>query len=262
MNTAQLSMGEYISGEFTVKNPLSRTTKSDSAYQMFEIKLGSLPIRVIAWADSCNSLERLCHGQTISLKGQFVKYFGNWQVRSTSIEVTNNYQEETVQAQVKLKAMMGWMPNKILQEFLFRLFKDEEFYNDFSTAPASLNHHHSYLGGLFVHSVDVAWQVFRDQSIPESDRYLGAIAGLLHDAGKIKTFSKMTRTTQGQLLHHDQLNLEVLSGHLNWLEQENSDLAIALRYLIAWKPSSHDSIPKLDVYEKIRAADRFSAGSG
>lgn len=260
MNTAQLSMGEYVSGEFTVKNPLLRTTKSDSAYQMFEIKLGSLPIRVIAWADSCNGLERLCHGQTISLKGRFEKFFGNWQVRSTSIEVTNNHQEKTVQAQVKLKAMMGWMPNKILQDFLFRLFKDEEFYNDFSTAPASLNHHHSYLGGLFVHSVDVAWQIFRDQSIPESDRYLGAIAGLLHDAGKIRTFSKMTRTNQ--LLHHDLLNLEVLSVHLNWLDQQDGDLATALRYLLAWKPSGYDPIPKLDVYEKIRAADRVSAGSG
>lgn len=260
MNTMQLNMGEYVAGEFIIKNPQSRTTNNNNIFQMFEIILDTLPIRVIAWADSCTSIMHLCHGQTISLKGQFEQFFGNRQVRCTSIKIKQNHQDKTTQAKVRLKAMMGWMPDATLQEFMFRLFKDEEFYNDFSTAPANLNHHHSYIGGLFVHSVDVAWQVFRDQSISENDRYLGAIAGLLHDAGKIRTFSKMTRTSQ--LLHHDLLSLEVLSVHLNWLDQQNSDLATALRYLLAWKPTSYDPIPKLDVYEKVRAADRVSAGSG
>lgn len=262
MNTALLNSSSVLSGEYVVKNPETRTTRGNSKYQLFDIQLGLLPIRVVAWANSCRGLINLSHGQKITINGQFERFFGNWQIRCTSIQITQNHQDEITNAKVKLRALMSWIPDKNLQNFTYRLFQDKEFYRDFSTAPASLSHHHCYIGGLFVHSVDVAWQVFRDQTIPVNDRYLGAIAGLLHDVGKIRTFSCMTRTIQGQLLHHDQLNLEVLSGHLTQLEQQNSDLANALRYLLAWKPTSHTPIPRLDVYEKIRAADRFSAGSG
>ncbi len=85
------------------------------------------------------------------------------------------------------------------------------------------------MNGLLVHSSDVAMQVFSQHLIPETERYIGTIAGLFHDIGKIRTLS--TNSTSPSLyLDHENYTLEILAPHLHLLERKNKQFADTLRY--------------------------------
>lgn len=255
-------IGQQINGDFFVKNPERKLSKNNRTYYTFEIKVGLLPVKVIAWKDSCTELVLPCHGKTMSLNGEWNYFHGHWQIKCLSLNHRNRESIEITQAKTRLRVLLSWMPNNNLKKFLVRILNDVSIAKDFSHAPASLKHHHAFPGGLLVHSVDVAWQVFSYSKLSEHERYLGTVAGLLHDIGKLKTLScDMTRTRLGVNLDHEQLSLEVISDHLAWLDLNDSELSIAIRYLLSWKPKGFDRILKLDVYEVIKTADRVSAGS-
>ncbi len=259
----EVLIGQRLSGEFTIKNPSYRVTKKNSGYLIFDLKTGLSPVKAIAWEGSYNGINRLWHGQNIQLEGLWEQFNGLWQIKCLSIRCTNKQAQEIAQAKIRLRALFAWLPDKILKNFVIQILNDESIAKDFSESPASLNHHHAFFGGLLVHSVDVAWQVFNQHRIPDQERYLGVVAGLFHDIGKIKTLSSnMKRSQLGVLVDHEQLTLEVLSPHLKWLDSQDPTSSVALRNLLSWKPRGFDRIPKFEVYEVIKMADRVSAGSG
>jgi len=258
----KILIGQRLSGEFTIKNPNYRTTKTNNAYLVFDLKTDLSPIKAIAWEGSYNGIQKLWHGQSIQVEGLWEQFNGLWQVKCLSIKYTNKQAQEIAQAKIRLRAFLAWLPDKTLKRFVIQILNDQAIAKNFSEAPASLNHHHAFPGGLLVHSVDVAWQVFNLHRIPDQERYLGVVAGLLHDLGKIRTLSSnMKRSQLGVLVDHEQLTLEILSPHLKWLESQDANLSIALRNLLCWKPKGFDRIPKFEVYEVMRMADRVSAGS-
>ncbi|HIU37974.1 MAG TPA: TraI domain-containing protein [Candidatus Aphodousia faecigallinarum] len=104
--------------------------------------------------------------------------------------------------------------------------------------PASASHHHSYPGGLIVHSLQCAeiaveigsYEIKFDAKTPE-DKYLNrdkwilacCLVGLLHDSGKV--FDLKVTDQQGQMWNPNTLTL------LDWIEQNNVD-----NYLVHWLP--------------------------
>ena len=104
--------------------------------------------------------------------------------------------------------------------------------------PASASHHHSYPGGLIVHSLQCAeiaveigsYEIKFDAKTPE-DKYLNrdkwilacCLVGLLHDSGKV--FDLKVIDQQGQKWNPNTLTL------LDWIEQNNVD-----NYLVHWLP--------------------------
>ncbi len=263
IKTAKKDLQSYpLKGEFTVKNPEQRVTKKNTTYMIFEINAGLLPVQAIAWNDSCQGLSKLWHGQTVWLTGQWELFYGQRQVRCLSLYKTHRQSQQIDQAKTRLRALLAWLPNNSLKGFLGRVLNDPAIAQGFISAPASVNHHHAFPGGLLVHSVDVAWQIFSQQRIAEKERYLGAVVGLFHDLGKIRTLLENgSRSELGVFVGHEQLTLEILSPHLSWLDKQDQQIAVAIRYLLSWKPKGLDRLPKLDINEYIRAADRVSAGS-
>lgn len=263
MNTTVLNISKTLSGDFTIKNPRSYKARNKSSYQLFEIKVDLLPVNVIAWKESCSGLSHLWHGQRVSIDGRWEKFNGAWQVHCHSIQAEKKYLNEIRRARVLLRAIFSWLPEDNLKQFLVRVFNDTTIVDDFSTAPASRAHHHAFTGGLMVHSVDVAWRLFNQRQFSSRERYLGVVAGLLHDIGKIKTLTKsMTRTQVGSVMNHELLTLEILSPHLRWLDEHDFEMAISLRSLLTWKPQNYDPIPALDVFEAVKSADRISSANG
>jgi len=221
-----------------------------------------LPITAIAWKESCKGLKNVSHGKKVGIEGQWHMFNGLWQVKCASI--TNLYREskEVSQARVRLRVILSWLPNSPLREFILSIFNDKNILEKFIIAPGSISHHHNYRGGLLVHSAETAWQVFNNQQLQPDDRHFGAVIALLHDIGKIWSYSSNKAITElGSYVDHELLTLEVLAPHLNWLDHVDAQLAIAIRYSLVWKKKSYDSIPKMDVIEVLKSADRLSAGS-
>ena len=263
MKANALNLPRSFSGEFTIKNPKLHKTQYNDQYHYFKIKVDLLPVNVVAWKKSCSGLSHLWHGQRVSIIGRWELFNGAWQVRCHSIHVEREYLREIKRARVLLRVIFSWLPDDNLKQFLIRVFNDAMIIDDFSTAPASRAHHHAFIGGLMVHSVDVAWRLFNQHHFSTRERYLGVVAGLLHDLGKIKTLTKgMTRTRVGSVIDHELLTLEILAPHLRWLDEYDLEMAISLRSLLTWKPQKYDPIPTLDIYEAVKSADRISSANG
>lgn len=147
-----------------------------------------------------------------------------------------------------------------LRRFLLGVLSNPEIRRPFFTLPASVEHHHSYAGGLLTHSLECAEMVATIPELESMQRDLGIVAALLHDIGKIPLLEVSgKRSKAGFLLHHETLTLEVLAPHLRLLDKAWEDGAIALRYLWCPAPLSTPQAPWMTVQEVVRAADRISA---
>ncbi len=169
-------------------------------------------------------------------------------------------QAKKAQLKTRLRRCYEALRQSRLQRFLLGVLGNPVILRPFFTLPASLEHHHSYSGGLCIHSLECAEFVMAVPELDPIQRDLGIVAGLLHDVGKIPLWdSNGKRTKAGFLLHHEALTLEVLASHLRLLDKAWPDGGVALRYLLS--PAALADHPRrwMTVREVIRAADRISA---
>jgi 23S rRNA maturation-related 3'-5' exoribonuclease YhaM len=158
----------------------------------------------------------------------------------------------------RLVAVTDQLSHPALKSFLSSIFLDLKLAEGFLTVPASQRHHHSYPGGLFVHSIECAEIVHASYPVQGCEKELGTVAALLHDIAKTRTMTATKRTTLGYVVEHDHLTLETLAPYLIKLEQTWPDGSIALRYLLTCN-GSKKSLPLMPIAEAVKYADRVSS---
>lgn len=131
----------------------------------------------------------------------------------------------------RFKQLRESIKSDSLSLFLKNVF-DDDLYHKFIHAPASVKHHHSCVGGLLQHSLEVAEHV-ANQAYESSDEHdIAVVAALLHDIGKVRTYNKNGHlSTLGRLVNHDSLTLEICAGALKQLDETWPDAAITLRHI-------------------------------
>lgn len=161
----------------------------------------------------------------------------------------------------RLERILRRCPVRALQQFLDAVFQVEAVALPYLSLPASRAHHHSWPGGLAEHSLEVARSVYNSAVLDDpEERALATIAALLHDLGKVRTFSTGGyRSRLGQVVPHTAITLEMLAEPLSALEKRWPDGAIALRYLLTWRSDRGAARPLLPVALLIEQADRYSA---
>ena len=168
---------------------------------------------------------------------------------------------------------LRYLKNPALRAFIQKVLENnEDPYTalHFIECPASYgNFHHSYSGGLLVHSYETARNMGSSirLSLPECSRDImetGIVAALFHDIGKTRTYSLDGKPLP---LHakipHDFLTLEICGPALHILEKTEPDLAALMRHL--WtcaSPGSRYGIPELHPLARfLRDADAHSAAA-
>ncbi|OED30444.1 3'-5' exoribonuclease YhaM family protein [Methanosphaera sp. WGK6] len=126
--------------------------------------------------------------------------------------------------------------NPYLKKTLHRLFDNDEICSDFLSAPAAKIHHHNYKGGLLIHTNEVIEICKTLTRIYEDLNYDLLITGaILHDIGKIKTYSYKTEdidiTYEGRMLDHIFIGSNLVENILNDINAPD-DLKINLIHLI------------------------------
>lgn len=121
---------------------------------------------------------------------------------------------------------------------LVRQFLDHpEWGGAYRQAPAAVKIHQAYLRGLWEHSVRVAELADGIAGHYESmDRDLVLTGALLHDIGKIGEYSYdrgIKFTTEGRLLGHIVIGLELLSGEIGKMNEFSQDLRNKLLHIIS-----------------------------
>lgn len=133
---------------------------------------------------------------------------------------------------------------KSLKTFGLEIMQNQELMEKFISIGASKNHHHSFPGGLLIHSLETAMITAQNiKLLPDEfsvhEREVTILAALFHDIGKTLTLGTQVHTNLGHMVHHDKLTLLVLANALVQLDKTWQKGAETLQYLLTWNPSDH-----------------------
>jgi 3'-5' exoribonuclease len=136
------------------------------------------------------------------------------------VMASENNQDDLVE---EIRSTIKEMKNTELKNLLRSFFCDKNFTEQFYKAPAAIVHHHNYIGGLLDHTVGVLKICKTSCGIfPDLDKDLLYTGVLLHDLGKMKTYTYGTGpigiSEEGELLDHLYLSCEMVKEKMDELE--------------------------------------------
>ena len=155
----------------------------------------------------------------------------------------------------ELQGVVGTIGNEPLRALLGRILSDPEIAARFKLAPAAKSLHHAYLGGLLEHVLSLcrlARLVL--QNYPDLDPDLVIAGAILHDIGKVYELSysrSFGYTTEGQLLGHMIIELEILHKALAAMPQFPRPLQTLLEHIIISHHGQYEfGSPKLPMFRE------------
>ena len=144
--------------------------------------------------------------------------------------------EDIEQLYAQLREYAASVGNVWLNRLLASVVEDPEIAPRLKRAPAAKRMHHAYLGGLLEHIVSLCGLCRAVAArYPEVDADLLLSGAILHDIGKIRELSyerSISYTTEGQLLGHIVLELELLTKKMDALEGFPADLKTLVQHLL------------------------------
>ncbi|UCG70670.1 MAG: HD domain-containing protein, partial [Thermoplasmata archaeon] len=136
----------------------------------------------------------------------------------------------------EMHALMGSVADENLRALLENFFSDENFTGAFKESPAAMKHHHSYLGGLLEHTLNVVKLCeMLSNNYPVLNRDLLITGAILHDIGKMDTYKAKTSidmTDSGKFLGHITLGSEMVKDKLKGMPSFPEVLKMKLNHLI------------------------------
>lgn len=259
-----------ISGLYRLRNPLRRTTRRGRPYLRVQLEDMNGSLYGYLWKDE------LENGGLRDLSPVYIE--GRLRRRSdgpvVDLDAIRQHRETDPAAVVRLipqsicpvpwlmpvlQVAVGRITIAPLAKFVAAVLADDSLAFAFASAPASLNHHHNYPGGLLAHSLECFQMVERHHEFARAHYQIGLVAALFHDIGKILTLThEMKRTSLGNCVDHDKLTLETLAPYLRELDRQWPQGATELRYLLTWKIGRR--VPDFDMADLVSCCDRLSAG--
>jgi 3'-5' exoribonuclease len=179
---------------------------------------------------------RRCRDEEVDFSDYFPK---------TAKDVEQMFQE--------LKEMAAELKNPWLKQLLEEFFQDEAWTAKFKQAPAAKSLHHAWLGGLLEHTLSLC-QLCRliSGQYPGIDGDLLFTGGVLHDIGKIDELNYhrgFSYTSEGQLLGHMILELEMVNRKIDRIPEFPRELKILLQHLIISHHGEYEfGSPKLPMF--------------
>lgn len=176
---------------------------------------GRVPAKV--WENAVALGERFEQGDVVEISGVAETYREELQIRLEEVrpvpadeaspgDFLPRSEQDTKSLERRLAEFVKSVGNEHLRGLLLNLFRDQAFRDKFISAPAAKALHHSYVGGLLEHTVEVAELCEKVVELfPRLDRDLLIAGAILHDIGKVEELTWRTAfdyTDQGQLLGH------------------------------------------------------------
>lgn len=210
--------GTTVDSPFAAGKVDFRDRETGDSFLLFSIKdrTGELP--AVLWDVPPDLKSNLKPGTVIHVSGttQDDSKHG-FQVKANSIRVLNpeEYQKEdyiavskrpTVEMEREIKDFISQIQNPSLKEFMTSWYLDPAFFKEFMSATAAKRIHHSCIGGLAEHTLEVV-NIALDMAkhYPEINKDIIIAGCLVHDIGKIRDYAIDTTiemSDDGKLMNH------------------------------------------------------------
>jgi 3'-5' exoribonuclease len=200
------------------------------------------------WDNIQGVFEALAPGDLVKVKGAIITFNDRLHLHIEKIRKAEEKDEVDITQLVSvvekdrnllfahLDELIAAVVNPHLNQLLNLIFSDAEIRKRFGDAPGGKLWHHNYLGGLLEHTLsvtDIAERV--GQLYPGVNRDLIVAAGLLHDIGKIHSYTYKTFidfTDEGRLVGHIVIGAQMVADKIKQIKDFSEELKTELLHLI------------------------------
>lgn len=227
--------GETLDQLFLVREKDMRTTKSGDLYLVCTLtdRTGALPARM--WNISEAIFNSVPVDGFIHVKGRTEDYRGTlqcvidacrpWATEKVELADFLPVTELDVEEMwAELCELLRGLKDKWVRLLVKKFMEDREFVAAFKRAPASMQLHHPYIGGLLEHTLGVMKSAAAVLPLyPKLSADLILAGSFLHDIGKtveLAASTSMTYTDRGLLVGHITIGAVMLAEKAKLLSQE------------------------------------------
>lgn len=213
----QFDAAEFVAGIFCISNAQLGRTKNDKPFLkcLIRDKTGELPGRL--WSIDPDHFRRLPTEGFVYLEGQTQPYQGELQLIISGIDVADPSPEEMAQLLpvaarppedmfADLVALLGTLKHPGMKALAQVYLDDAPLMDAFKRCPAAKSMHHSYLGGLLEHTLNLCTLADRVCPLyPKINRDVVLMGLFLHDLGKTRELvfdRSFNYTDRGELVGH------------------------------------------------------------
>lgn len=222
----ELREGTRVKGIYLCKSKVSAMTKNGKNYESVTLqdKTGSVDAKI--WNPNSPGISEFDVMDYVDIVGDVTSFAGSLQISIQQLRVAGEGEYEPGDylpvsknsADLMYEQLTGYIDtiqNPYLKQLLVAFFiKDEAFIKCFKNHSAAKTVHHSFVGGLLEHTLNVVRLCdFYAKSYSVINRDLLLTAAMCHDIGKTKEISAFPvndYTDEGQLLGHIMMGAEMI----------------------------------------------------
>jgi 3'-5' exoribonuclease len=239
-------LGEHVTTFAVLQRKERKQKKNGEPYLFMEVSDVSANVTAVMWENLESATAEA--GQIIKVAGVLEEYQGQRQLKIEKIRPAREDDPvdltRLIPTTPKDRSMLweqyqhfiNTLAQPHLLSLLRRIFAEEQFVQAFCDTPGGKKWHHAYLGGLLEHTVNIATICDRLAKIyPQVDRDLLIAAALLHDIGKVDSYTRgpmFEFTDAGRLLGHIVLGAQLVAEKIRQFPEFPAELAMRLQHLI------------------------------
>jgi len=255
---------KVVTTSFVVSNKQIKSKKSGEPYLDLVLMDRTGTIQAKMWDNVEECAYTFEQDDILKIKGLINKYNQRWQLtihkvrKISEAEIDfSDYLPKTPKDVDELWSTLGEFVASIGEPHLRRLLElfmaDPDVARAYRNAPAAKTMHHAFIGGLLDHVVSLCRScdlVSRNYAFINRDLLL--TGAFLHDIGKVHELSyarSFGYTTEGQLLGHLIIDLEMLHAKLAQVDGFPPQLKILVEHLIISHHGQYEfGSPKLPMF--------------
>lgn len=254
-NIASFSEADLIEDVYYVTERALKRTRKGDFYLDLTAKDATGSIRVKYWRATEELVESMKGFDFFRLRGRITSYNNQLQfevedispVASDKVDLgdfqpTSDKDPSALRA--KLIALLETITYAPLKQLADAFLADADFIDKLMRAPASMELHHPYVGGLIEHTTNVMDMAVKTADYyGDLDRDILLFGAFVHDIGKIYELGggvAVDYTDGGRLLGHIVIGLEMLDEKLKEVKGLPAETVLLLKHLIVGHHGQRD----------------------
>jgi 3'-5' exoribonuclease len=242
-----LKAGSEVTELFVLRKKEFKETYDGQRFLKLELGDRTGRIDGVVWDNPEEIYDQAESGQIVKIKGWVTTYKETPQVKveklrkakEGEIDLTDFLpasERDADSLTEEFKEVISSIGNDHLRGLLELLVEDSSLFKEFQKTPGGKLWHHAYVGGLLTHTLMVVAICEKAASLyPLANRDLLITGALLHDIGKISTYSAngfFDYTDEGRLVGHIVSGVEIVNMKIREVDGFPADLALQLEHLI------------------------------
>jgi 3'-5' exoribonuclease len=255
---------QTITSLFVVAVKQVKSKKNGELYLSVILADRSGQLQANMWDNVQDTISAFEQDDFVKVKGVIHKYNGRWQLTihkmrklgESEIDYSDylpKTSKDIDQLWRTLEDYVASFENPWLKALLNEFMADEAIVTAYKNAPAAKTLHHAFVGGLLDHVVSLFTVCdLASRNYPQVNRDLLLSGAFLHDIGKLHELTyqrSIAYTTEGQLLGHMIIELEMLHGKIARVPGFPPELKILLEHMIISHHGQYEfGSPKLPMF--------------